>query len=263
VNLILPQELSSLIAILFGLTVGSFLNVVIVRLPLGQSIVSPRSRCMSCQTLIRWWDNIPLLSYLILRGKCRQCHTPISVRYPVVEVLTALLFLVSQLKYGWSLQLVVRDWVFLSILIAVTFIDLQHRIIPDQLSIGGCLFGLATSGLGSQPGWLLSIVGAVSGFCFFYVLAWLYFRYRKRFGLGGGDIKLLAAIGAFLGPVGVFVTVLLSSVSGSLLGVAWALKDRRGQLMGYSIPFGPFLVFGALYYYLLGETLWFLSMIQI
>jgi leader peptidase (prepilin peptidase) / N-methyltransferase len=262
VPLILPVWMSSLLIIGFGLIVGSFLNVVIVRLPLGQSIVTPRSHCMRCHSTIRWWDNLPVLSFLLLRGKCRACQAPISLRYPVIEVLTALLFFASQLKLGWSPTLVVRDWVFLSLLIAVTFIDLEHRIIPDQLSIGGCLYGLATSWMGDSSGWLPAVVGAVLGFGFFYLLAWVYYQVRGRSGLGGGDIKLLAAIGAFIGPMGVLVTILLSSVLGSLIGVVWAWRSHQKQILGYSIPFGPFLVLGALYYYLLGDTLWFLSMIQ-
>lgn len=261
-SLFVPVWMSSLWVVVLGLLIGSFLNVVIVRLPLEQSIVVPRSHCMSCHALIRWWDNLPVVSFLILRGKCRSCQAPISYRYPVIEILTALLFLAAQLKFGWSPALVIRDWVFLSILVAVTFIDLEHRIIPDQLSIGGCFYGLATSWMGNDPGWMLSLAGAFLGFGFFYLLAWVYYQLRGRSGLGGGDIKLLAAIGAFIGPVGVLVTILLSSLLGSVIGVIWALRSHQKQILGYSIPFGPFLVLGALYYYLLGDTLWFLSMIQ-
>lgn len=140
---------------------------------------------------------------------------------------------------------------------AITFIDLQRRIIPDQLSLGGLVLGLATCWMVEDPGWKASLIGAGLGFGLFYALAWLYQRSRQRAGLGGGDIKLLAMIGAFVGPMGIFATVFISSVLGSILGLSWAYFSKEKNLMQVSIPFGPFLVIGGLYYYLLGDTLWF------
>lgn len=277
--------------VVFGLMLGSFLNVVIIRLPQGASISYPASHCPSCKTPIRWWDNLPLLSYLALRGKCRACHTKISIRYPLVEFLTALVFIAAKLRFGLSWEFLIRDIPFLSILIAVTFIDLEHRIIPDELSLGGMGWGLLSSicfavfplafpgsGVGTSIGWLGSVIGAFVGFGCFYGLAWIYLRLTGRFGLGGGDIKLLGMIGAFLGLRGVFTTVLVSSVIGSFVGISWALLQRRlkksneapspaepnseaespaDSLMLVSIPYGPFLVVGGLWHYFLSDLLWF------
>jgi len=239
------------------LVIGSFLNVVIFRVPRKMSIVRPPSRCTSCGHQIRWYENIPVLSYLFLRGACRSCRAKISIRYPVIELLTALLFLTTEIKFGFSYVLIIRDWVFVSILIAVTFIDLEHRIIPDPLSLGGLAIGLATSWLVPGFGLLNSVLGAAFGFCAFYGLAWAYLRFTGRSGLGGGDIKLIAMIGAFLGSGGVFATIFISSIFGSLVGIAWAIARGRKEVMKLAIPYGPFLVVGALYYYLLGDILWF------
>src|SRR6185437_6461175 len=153
--------------------------------------------------------------------------------------------------------LLIHDWIFVSLLIAITFIDLEHRIIPDSLSLSGLLIGLATSWLTPGLGIFDSIIGAGFGFCAFYGLAWAYLRFTGRSGLGGGDIKLIAMIGAFLGSGGVFATIFISSIFGSLVGIAWAIARGRKEVMKLAIPYGPFLVVGALYYYLLGDILWF------
>lgn len=247
---------------ILGLIVGSFLNVVVSRFPWEEeTILKPRgSRCPSCKTPVAWKDNIPLLSYALLRGKCRHCSTRISPRYPVIEAMTGLLFLASALKFGVTPMLVVRDFPFIALLVAVTFIDLEHRLIPDIMSLGGLALGLITSfgmaWVGREPEWQSAFIGAGFGFGFFYALSWCYWKITGRVGLGGGDIKLLAMIGAFLGPAGVFCSILISSVFGSLVGIIWALAARRRNLMTFAIPYGPFLVVGALYYYLLGDVLW-------
>ena len=261
---LIPVWFTNIFTVAIGLVVGSFVNVVIVRLPKSKSLyslVSPPSHCPKCRTRIRWWDNIPVLSYLILCGKCRKCHKRISLRYPIIELLTALLFIACRLRFGWGPLLFVRDWPLMAIFVAITFIDLEHRIIPDELSKGGTLLGLATAwwvpGLGLQA----SVLGVILGFGFFYALAWAYEKYKGRTGLGGGDVKLLGMVGAFMGPGGVFVTVLLSSILGSIIGILWAWISRKKNMMTVAIPYGPFLVIGALYYYLLGDLLWFRFMI--
>ncbi|MBI2711956.1 MAG: prepilin peptidase [Bdellovibrio sp.] len=240
-----------------GLVVGSFLNVVVARLPKGKSLVRPRSQCPKCKKQISWYDNVPVFSYLFLRGKCRACKTTISPRYPVIELLTGMLFLAALMRFGWSWSLVFRDWPFLALLVAIAFIDLEHRIIPDPLSLGGLGLGLATCWLGGQVPWLQCWTGAAFGFSVFYALAWAYQHWSGRSGLGGGDVKLLAMIGAFLGPGGVFATIFISSVVGSIVGIGWALATKRKDVMKLSVPYGPFLVVGAIYYYLLGDILWF------
>lgn len=253
----LPDSFTQGISLGTGLIFGSFVNVLVARLPKNQSIVFPGSRCPSCKKTIRWWDNIPLLSYLFLGGKCRHCRKKISIRYPVIEFLTATLFLAARARWGWGPCLWFRDWPFLVLLMTITFIDLEHRIIPDPLSLGGLVLGLATCWLNPELGFVKSMVGAASGFGIFYTVAWIYWKITGRAGLGGGDIKLLAMIGAFLGFSGVFATIFISSIFGSLIGILWALATRKKSVMKFSIPFGPFLVVGALYFYLLGDLLWF------
>lgn len=248
-----------------GLVVGSFVNVVVARLPHRVSVVSPRSRCPHCGQGIAWYDNIPIFSFLFLRARCRHCRTSISFRYPLIELMTGILFVAAQVKFGFSPLLLVRDWPWLAILMAVTFIDLDHRLIPDPLSLGGLVLGLLTCWIHpayfEAMGWFQSVSGALLGFGSFYLLAWTYEKFAGRPGLGGGDIKLLAMIGAFLGPHGVLITVLISSVLGSLIGVGWAMMTRASKasqdLMKVAIPYGPFLVMGALYYYFLGDLFWF------
>ncbi len=257
----IPASLAAVFVALFGLVIGSFLNVVIARLPTRQSLSSPPSRCPKCGYAIRWYENVPVLSYLALRGKCRGCREPISFRYPVVELLTALLFLTVALRFGLTPLLIVRDLPFVAVLIAITFIDLDTRLIPDPLSIGGLGLGLATAHFTPGLGILSSLSGAALGFGLFYAIAWYYQWRTGRSGMGGGDIKLLAMLGSFLGPLGVLTTIFVSSVLGTVIGITYAWISRRrsgegGSLMKVSLPFGPFLVIGALYAYLLGDILW-------
>ena len=245
------------LAVFLGLILGSFMNVVIHRWPLGQSVVRPRSSCPACNSLIAWYDNVPLVSYALLKGKCRQCKAPISGRYPLVEFLSALLLVTATLTHpdlGWVL--LIRDWPLLLAMVAIIFIDLDHRLIPDELSLGGLVLALVTAGADSQLGWGLSFLGGALGFGFFYLTAWIYDRLTGRTGLGGGDIKLLAMLGAFLGPQGVLTVVLVSSIAGSLYGIGQAWTQRDPEVGKVAIPYGPFLVIGALTHYLLGNWLW-------
>jgi leader peptidase (prepilin peptidase)/N-methyltransferase len=252
----IPPLIQNLFVLGFGLIVGSFTNVLVHRVPRGESIVTPRSRCPGCQKLIPWYDNLPVLSYLLLRGQCRSCQTKISIRYPLIELLTAILFLAAKQRFGWGWLLLVRDFPFLTLLVAITFIDLEHRIIPDEMSLGGLVLGVATSWAVPELGLVQSLIGAALGFGVFYGFSWAYYKYSGRVGLGGGDVKLLAMLGAFLGPQAIFVTILISSIVGSLVGIFWALITRRQRIMQVAIPYGPFLVVGALYFYLIGELLW-------
>lgn len=258
---LLPEIYLNVFVVVLGLVIGSFLNVVIARLPGRKSLSRPGSQCPKCGYAIRWFDNIPVFSFLALGGKCRGCKTPISVRYPVVELLTGLLFLAVKLRFGFSPLLFIRDFPFIAILIATTFIDLETRLIPDPLSLGGLALGLGTSFLTPGLGIVSSLSGAAIGFGIFYAIA-SYYQWRTgRAGMGGGDIKFLAMLGAFLGPSGVFTTVFVSSVVGTLLGLTYAWFERRknggeGSLMKVSLPYGPFLVVGGLYTYLLGDLVW-------
>lgn len=244
------------LATLIGLCIGSFLNVVIARLPHGMSLTHPPSSCPNCRYLIRWYDNIPLFSYFfLLRAKCRQCKKPISFRYPMVELLVGLLFLTASLKWGWTEMTILRIWPYLSLMVAITFIDLDLRIIPDKLSLGGLVLGLATCWLGPAPWWDY-VVGAAVGFGVFFAFSWLYYQMTRKIGLGGGDIKLLAMIGSFQGLEAVVWTVLMSSVLGSIVGVTWALARGQKNVMTSAIPYGPFLVLGAFFHQLIGIPQW-------
>jgi len=230
------------LAFLVGACLGSFFNVLIHRLPRGESIVRPASRCPSCERLIRPRENIPIASYLLLRGRCAGCGTRISRRYPLVEALTGAGFAFFALVDGPGIPLV-RDLLLFSLIVPITFIDVDHRIIPDELSLGGVAAGILLSVL---PGgdWKGSVLGGLLGGGILYATAWGYEKATGREGMGGGDIKLIAMIGAFLGWKG----ALFSIFAGSLLGVgAGVIAMRKGEEgLKTAIPFGPCLCAAAL-----------------
>ncbi|BDV43693.1 type IV prepilin-like proteins leader peptide pilD [Geotalea uraniireducens] len=250
--------LLTVFAFLLGAVIGSFLNVCIHRLPLGESIVFPASRCPACGTKIRPWDNIPLLSFLLLRGKCRACKAAISFRYPLVELLNGLLALALFLKFGPTATFFVL-LVFCSALVAITFIDLDHQLIPDVISLPGIVVGFAASFFLPWLGWLNSLIGILLGGGSLLAVAYLYQLLTKKEGMGGGDIKLLAMMGAFLGWRAVPFIIFAGSLVGSIIGVTLMLAQKKdGKL---AIPFGPFLAFGAILYIFYGRQLihWYLN----
>ena len=233
-----------------GAAIGSFLNVCIWRLPQEKSIVFPASHCPHCGHAIRWFDNIPVLSYLLLRGKCRDCGGRISAQYPVVEAVTAVLSLVLYLKYGFSWQYPAA-FAFVCALIVIAFIDLEHQIIPDVITLPGipiCLI-LAVFIMGIP--FLDAILGIVIGGGFLYLVAIVYQFLTKREGMGGGDIKLLAMMGAFLGWKSLFFIIFISSLLGAVVGVAVLVAQRKG--FRAAIPYGPFLAAAAVAYLFWGE----------
>ena len=244
---------------LVGACIGSFLNVVIFRLPLDQSIVSPASRCPVCSRPIRAWENIPILSYLFLLGRCAGCGDRISPRYPLVELLTAAGFaaITWYASDGWML---LRDLLFFTLLVPIIFIDIDHRIIPDELSLGGLAAGIALSFL---PGgnWKESLAGALLGGGVLFVTAFLYEKFRKMEGMGGGDIKLLAMIGAFLGWRGAVLTLFIGSFFGSVGGLLAMRKGGEG--LQTAIPFGPYLCIAALIARYLGEWVWRMAFVGV
>ncbi|MFY9399660.1 MAG: prepilin peptidase [Desulfomonilia bacterium] len=241
----------ALIVALFGLFIGSFLNVCIYRIPQGRSVVFPSSRCPGCCAKIRPWDNIPVLSYLILRGRCRSCAERISPRYPLVEILSALLATAMLYRFGLTASFAIY-YAWACVLTVITFIDLDFQIIPDRLSIGGIIAGLvlvpwlpvsypqALLGLGLGAGLLIAVIYG-------------YYFLTRREGMGGGDVKLLGMIGVFTGWQGVLFTIFMGSLLGSLVGIPWALSRKKG--MQAAIPFGPFLALGALIYVFFGGML--------
>jgi len=244
-------------SIVLGAIVGSFLNVCISRLPKEESIVTPSSHCPQCKSPIKFYDNIPLISYLLLKGKCRNCGLPISMQYPIVEAVTALVSFFLFITFGVSLSFIYY-FMFVSALIVITIIDLYHQIIPDVISLPGIVIGLLGSLVIPQITFWSSLVGALSGGGSLFLVATIYQWLFKREGMGGGDVKLLAMIGAFLGWKAVILTILLSSFIGSIIGITVMLI--KGKDFKYAIPFGPFLSLGAVISLFWGENLisWYL-----
>ncbi|HEX9078550.1 MAG TPA: A24 family peptidase [Desulfuromonadaceae bacterium] len=249
----------SIIAFVFGAVVGSFLNVCICRMPRDESVVSPPSHCPQCGYRIRWYDNVPLVSYLMLAGKCRGCGAPISLRYPLVELLNALLTLALFLRFGPSLTFLVL-FLFCSALVVVTFIDMEHQIIPDEISLPGIVIGFICSFFLPWHSWLGSLSGILLGGGSLLLVAWGYHRLTGKEGMGGGDIKLLAMMGAFLGWKAVPFIIFTGSLVGSVVGIAMMLFQKKDARL--AIPFGPYLAFGAVLYIFYGRTLiqWYFSL---
>jgi len=244
------------VAAVFGAVVGSFLNVVILRLPKKDaSIVFPASHCPRCQRPLAWYENIPLLSYLALRGRCRTCKGVISWQYPLVELAMALLSALVYRRFGVSFELFLY-FVFCAALLVIIFIDIHHQIIPDSISLPGIVLGFAGSFFSHTVTWQQSALGVFFGGGLLYAVAFGYYALTKREGMGGGDIKLLAMIGAFLGWQSLLYVVFTSSLVGSLVGVAAMLKQKKGGQT--RIPFGPFLALAALSFLLLQPQILYL-----
>lgn len=247
------------IVFIFGLLLGSFANVVILRMPKGLSVVRPRSRCPKCQTPIAGYDNVPVLSWLFLRGRCRACGAKISARYPLFELLTGVVFAALFARYGYS-WLTVEYLIFAWTLIVCSGIDLDHMILPDVFTLSGIVIGLTGAALDPDRPFWPAVAGVLIGGGFLYLIAWLYLVWRKEEGMGGGDIKLLAWIGAVLGWSGVPFVILASSVIGSVVGLTLALKSRAG--LKSEIPFGPYLAGAAILYLLGGDAIgnWYVGL---
>jgi len=241
------------IGFIFGMVIGSFLNVCIYRLPASRSIVRPRSQCPQCGHPIRVRDNIPVLSYLILRGRCRDCGVRIPLRYPMVEVLSGAFAAMAVARFGFGGQAALM-FALIAALLVITFIDLDHRIIPDVITLPGIPVGLVA---GFGPGLVApaeSLIGILAGGGSLFLVAWGYQLITQREGMGGGDIKLLAMVGAFVGWKGVLFTIFVASLTGTLAGMALICR-RRGD-MKLAVPFGPFLAVGAIAYLFIGPELW-------
>ena len=242
---------------LVGLAVGSFLNVVILRLPRGESIVSPPSRCPSCETPLRWYHNIPLLSWTALRGRCASCGAWIGWQYPLVEAATAAIWAGNVAVYGVGPE-ALRAIAFLTLLLAIAVTDARFYIIPDELSLGGAVLGVALALLAGSPTLQEAAIGAVAGGGALWLIAiagtWAF----KKEAMGGGDIKLMTMIGAFLGWKGALLTVFLGALAGTLVFVPIAWKSDR------LVPFGLFLAVGAALALYLGDPLldWYMGFLR-
>lgn len=254
----LPVSIFLFGAFVLGAVIGSFLNVCIYRIPAGKSVVSPPSHCPKCGERIRWYQNIPILSYLFLGGRCGFCRVRISPRYALVEALTGLLFVLVLWYFSFSPATLIY-WLFMAALVTITFIDLDHQIIPDIISLPGISVGFLCSFFIPWLPWLDSLLGVLLGGGLLLTIAWLYELLTKREGMGGGDIKLLAMIGAFLGWKSIFPVIFIASLSGTMIGVPLMLI--KGRDSRFALPFGPFLVTAAIVYLFWGREiiLWYLS----
>jgi len=266
-------------AVLFGLVIGSFLNVVILRLPEGQSISTPRSRCPKCKKMIAWYDNVPVLSYVLLGGRCRNCKAGISARYPLIEALTAAVSALLYLKLGLTIEWAIF-LAFSAALIVLGLIDLDHRILPDPITLNGIWLGVVVSVYLAQPSPLVarlfrtlgvedanprvialtaSLLGAIIGGGLLWGVAEAYLRLRGIEGMGFGDVKMMAMVGSFLGAPQALLTIMLGSLFGSVIGlifIRFANKTRE-----YELPFGTFLSFAAIIAVLYGEEMvrWYID----
>jgi leader peptidase (prepilin peptidase)/N-methyltransferase len=221
---------------LFGLAIGSFLNVVIARVPAGRSLVRPGSACPGCSALLKWYDNIPVLSFLVLRGRCRACGMTISWRYPIVEMVTAVVLVLAYVALGPSADFAVAV-VLLAALIAITGIDLQHQLIPDAITLPGILVGLLLNLATGRISWVESVIGILVGGGLFVAIILV-----SRGGMGGGDLKLGAMLGAFLGWKALLFALFVAIVLGGVVGTVLLVTGLRGRKD--PVPFGPFLAAG-------------------
>jgi leader peptidase (prepilin peptidase)/N-methyltransferase len=233
----------------FGLLLGSFLNVCITRWPSEQSVVAPRSRCPKCGTLIAWYDNIPMVSWLALGAKCRKCALPIPVMYPLVELGTGIIWALAAAWYGLEIE-ALRAAVFGTLLLGITMTDAREYIIPDEFSIGGTVIGLAFAFLGGALGWQAALLGAVVGFGLLWLIAVVGQKVFGEEAMGGGDVKMMAMLGAFLGWQGVLLTLFLGALIGTLIFLPMKLmgKDKL-------VPFGIFLSIGGAAYWIVGDAM--------
>ncbi len=242
------DPLLAVAAAVVGLCVGSFLNVCILRLPKEQSLVSPPSTCPQCGQRIAWYDNIPLVSWIVLRGKCRRCGNPISAQYPLIEALVGVLWLAAYLSYGISVH-ALAGALFCTILLGIGITDARHYLIPDEFTWGGLGLGLALSLVGGWQGFLQAVIGAAVGFGLLYAVGmagrWLF----KEEAMGGGDIKMMAMVGSFVGWKGVLLTIFAGALLGTLIFVPLSLRKKR------LVPFGVFLAVGAAVAFVWGDAI--------
>ena len=251
------------LALLAGLLIGSFLNVCIYRLPEDLSVVRPRSYCPGCKHTVSWYDNVPLLSFLLLRGRCRHCNCRIPVRYPLVELLTGLLFAAAVWHHGPTAP-ALKLAIFAAIMIELIFSDLGSRILPDEFTIGGTIVGILLAFLvpmdegivsvllslvyqGPYPSVLQSVIGAGLAAGLLWAVGWVFQKVRRKEGLGLGDVKMLALLGAFLGFYQTLITLIIGTVAGSVIGLAFILLARK-DAGTYELPYGTFIGAGALVY---------------
>ena len=237
----LPPAVLLALAVACGAAVGSFLNVCIYRLPRSKSVVAPPSACPQCNRRLAWYENVPIVSWLALGGRCRTCKASIGAQYPIVEAVTAIMFGAAWWYYGPGVLLVSR-LLFGCALITLFAIDLEHHLLPNAITLPGIVAGFVLSFF-TEPGWVSSLIGILVGGGVLLAIAEVYYRVRHEEGLGMGDVKMLAMVGAFVGWQLTFLTLMMASFAGSIIGVALIVTRRGG--MKYALPFGTFLALGA------------------
>ena len=235
--------MEEIIVIILGLIIGSFMNVLIYRLPLEKSIVSPGSSCPKCSKPVKFYDNIPVLSYIILMGKCRNCKTHISIIYPLVEAFTAFTFWLTYYFFGHLPVHAGFTMLFLVVIIVLAFIDFEHQILPDELTLGGAVVFLVYAFFNPIIPTLNAIIASLSSALFFTGLYYFYVKVRKMEGLGQGDIKMMLLLGAFLGIQNLVVAVMVASFSGLFVGLF--IMITKGKTLKSKLPFGTFLSLGS------------------
>ncbi len=243
----------AILIIILGLIFGSFLNVVIYRLPLGKSIVKPRSFCTNCGKTVKFYDNIPVLSYIFLLGKCRYCKSPISAQYPAVEIFTAFSFLFAYMSAEYGPVHLLFTIIFLMVMISLSLIDLKHMILPNELTIGGSILFFIYAFFNPEVDTLEAIVTAGVVTLAFALIYVFYIKIRKIEGLGQGDIKMVFLLGIFLGAKKLVVTILLASVSGLIVGIFIIILKKKD--LKYALPFGTFLGIGGYIAYFFGNRI--------
>lgn len=255
----LPNSLLWIYAALLGAAIGSFLNVCVYRWPAGQSVLRPRSRCPGCEQPIAWYDNVPVLGYLVLRGRCRNCGTEISAQYPAVELITGLIWLGAAVRFGVSVE-ALHSALFLTLLLGIALTDAREMVIPDQFSLGGTALGLLLAAIPGGLSLLSAVTGAAVGYAGFWIIKVLAEKALKKPALGVGDIHMMAMVGAFTGATGVFITMLLGSLLGLLIGVPVMWARGKLALLGTYLPLGVFLALGAAVAHVWGRVLlqWYL-----
>jgi len=250
-----PSYMIQGLIMIFGLCVGSFLNVCIYRIPLESwSIIKPTSSvCLHCKEKIHFFDNIPVLSYIFLRGKCRHCKTHISIRYPIVEILSGLFAICLIFRFGFTIDALIY-YCLICALLVITFIDIDYQIIPNVISIPGIPIGFICALFLKNMDWQSSLIGLLGGGGILFCVAYTYLKIKKIEGIGLGDVKLLAMLGAFLGLKGVLFIIFMSSAIGTLSGIIVMIHERKATLK-LAIPFGPFLSLAAMLYIFWGDVI--------
>ena len=240
----LPASWGWIYATLIGACVGSFLNVCVYRWPAELSVLKPRSRCPRCEQFIHWYDNIPIFSYLILRGRCRNCGERISAQYPAIELIVALIWLGAALRLGMTVE-ALRSAIFLTLLLGIALTDAREMVIPDQFSLGGTVLGLILAAVPGGFAFKDALLGALLGYVLLWAVKLAAEKALRKPALGVGDIHMMAMVGAFLGPVGAIVTIFLGSLLGLVIGVPFSIVRGQMRVLGTYLPLGVFLALGA------------------